>query len=85
VGCEFHIPQLYQFLFEIKIEFFRLIDAIEKNTSSLLIKRDTKLLMNLLVVLNEAVNTFGIEIINSFISIEERKENLHKIIGKLIY
>lgn len=85
VGCEFHIPQLYQFLFEIKVEFFRLIDAIEKSTSSLLIKRDTKLLMNLLVVLNEAASTFGIEIINSFISIEERKENLHKITGKLIY
>lgn len=85
IGCENFIPQFYQVFIEAKNEFIRLVKSIENSHSETIITRDSSFLLNILLLFNEAADSFGIDIVNGYLSLEERKNNIQRISAKLKY
>ncbi|MBB6447903.1 helix-turn-helix domain-containing protein [Bacillus benzoevorans] len=83
IGCINFIPQLQQVLIEAKEEFYRLIDSMKNYHTDAILKRDTVFLFNVLLLFNEAAETFGSDTVNGFLSSEERKNALYSIADKL--
>ncbi|MFP7493035.1 helix-turn-helix domain-containing protein [Terribacillus saccharophilus] len=69
-GCEYFVPQFYV-LIEAAKEFKRLIKSMEEANYKATFKRDERLLLTTLAVLNEAKAILPKEQFNSFISSEE--------------
>lgn len=83
IGCVNFIPQLHQVLIEASEEFYRLINNIKKSKTEAILKRDTKFLINVLLLFNEAAGTFGNETISAFLPLDERESALYSIAEKL--
>ncbi|MBJ7966974.1 helix-turn-helix domain-containing protein [Bacillus cereus] len=83
IGCVDFIPQLQQVLLEAKEEFNRLINSLRNNYTDAILKRDTVFLFNVLLIFNEAIETFGNDIVNGFLTEEERKTAVYSIVEKL--
>ncbi|WP_010676351.1 hypothetical protein [Bacillus timonensis] len=83
IGCINFIPLLQQVLIEAKEEFYRLIDSIKNCYTDAILKRDTVFLFNILLLFNEAVETFGTDTVNGFLPSEERKNSIYSIANKL--
>jgi excisionase family DNA binding protein len=83
IGCIDFIPQLQQVLIEAKEEFYRLIDSMKNYHTDAILQRDTVFLFNVLLLFNEAAETFGNDTVNGFLSSEERKNAIYSIADKL--
>lgn len=83
IGCINFIPQLQQVLIEAKEEFYRLIDSIKNCYTDAILKRDSVFLFNVLLLFNEAAETFGNDTVNGFLSSEERKNAIYGVADKL--
>ena len=83
IGCIEFIPQLQQVLIEAKEEFNRLINSLKNSNTEAIQIRDTLFLFNILTLFNEAANTFSNDLIDGFLSVEERKRALYSIADKL--
>lgn len=83
INCEKFVPQEL-ILFELPYEVNRLIDQIKKTENDTLLIRDSFFLNNILIVLNEAITTYGKEKINSYIKLSDLKKRLTEILDKLI-
>lgn len=83
IGCINFIPQLPQVLIEAKQEFYRLVDSMKNSYTEAILERDTVFLFNVLLLFNEAAETFGDEIVNGFLPSQERKNAVYSIADKL--
>jgi predicted DNA-binding transcriptional regulator AlpA len=83
IGCVNFIPQLQQVLIEAKEEFYRLIDSLKNSYTDAILKRDTTFLFNILLLFNEAAETFGNDTVNGFLPAEERKTAVYSVAEKL--
>jgi predicted DNA-binding transcriptional regulator AlpA len=83
IGCINFIPQLQQVLLEAKKEFYRLIDSMKSFHTDAILKRDTVFLFNVLLLFNEAAETFGNDTVNGFLPSEERMIAIYSIADKL--
>lgn len=83
IGCVDFIPQLQQVLIEAKEEFYRLIESLKHANTETILKRDTMFLFNVLLLFNEAADTFGNDIVDGFLPVEERKSKLFSIAERL--
>ncbi|TKC14365.1 helix-turn-helix domain-containing protein [Robertmurraya kyonggiensis] len=83
IGCINFIPQLQQVLIEAKEEFYRLIDSIKNCYTDTILKRDSVFLFNVLLLFNEAAETFGNDIVDGFLSSKDRKNAIYSVADKL--
>ncbi len=83
IGCINFIPQLQQVLIEAKREFYRLVDSMKNSYTDAILERDTVFLLNVLLLFNEAAETFGDDTVNGFLPSEERKNVVYSISEKL--
>ncbi len=83
IGCINFIPQLQQVLIEAKQEFYRLVNSMKNSYTEAILERDTGFLFNVLLLFNEAAETFGDETVNGFLPSEERKNAVYSIADKL--
>jgi predicted DNA-binding transcriptional regulator AlpA len=83
IGCINFIPQLQQVLIEAKQEFYRLVDSMKNSHTEAILERDTVFLFKVLLLFNEAAETFGDDTVNGFLPSEERKNSVYSIANKL--
>jgi len=83
IGCPEFIPQVQEVLIEARKEFFRLIESIKTSHSETIIQRDSSFLLKILVLFQEAANTFGVGTLDGFIPADLRKEALFSIADQI--
>ncbi|RNC95365.1 hypothetical protein EC501_18250 [Lysinibacillus halotolerans] len=70
-------------MIQLNNEFERIINEIDITSNEIMLRKNTKFLLNALFISKEARNYFGEEFVNGFIPIKDIKDKIYKISGKL--
>lgn len=81
-SCEYVLPRNIM-LIQLNNEFERIINEIDITSNKIMLRKNTKFLLNALFILKEARNYFGEEFVNGFIPIKDIKDKIYKISEKL--
>jgi hypothetical protein len=82
IGCPEFIPQ-FQVLREASNEFHRLILSLTTARNEANFRRDSRFLLNVLLLLDEALKAFGSGVVEAYLPLSARKSALRSISSKL--
>ncbi|MGN4717783.1 helix-turn-helix domain-containing protein [Bacillus cereus group sp. MYBK226-2] len=77
-SCEYFIPEK-MVLIEAISELKRLTSSLENTKYDAIRKRDSFFLLNIILLIDEAIKAFGIDVVNSFLPLKEKTIILEKV------
>ncbi|WP_018782099.1 helix-turn-helix domain-containing protein [Bacillus sp. 95MFCvi2.1] len=82
-SCEYFIPEK-MVLIEAISELKRLTSSLENTKYDAIRKRDSFFLLNIILLIDEAIKAFGIDVVNSFLPLKEKTKILEKVKQRLL-
>lgn len=82
-SCEYFIPEK-MVLIEAISELKRLTNSLENTKYDAIRKRDSFFLLNIILLIDESLKAFGIDVVNSFLPLKEKTKILEKVKQRLL-
>ncbi|OUB66390.1 DNA-binding protein [Bacillus thuringiensis serovar zhaodongensis] len=82
-SCEYFIPEK-MVLIEAISELKRLTNSLENTKYDAIRKRDSFFLLNIILLVDESLKAFGIDVVNSFLPLKEKTKILEKVKQRLL-